>query len=598
MLRTPFFSLLHFVAVLLVATTALAQTADLIGPYQRYEDAKSRHDFAAAAGYAGQLAATAEQQFGTESQEHVDALERLGDVLALGGQLQQAERILSLALAGREKLLGIDHPDLVPLLQSIAEIHRRQKNYAAAEADLRRVLEIERGVFGPSHNNVVATLHRLRRLFEEAGNTDAIKVVDTEIIAATTSTRDFELPSAEDERRYGSDDGFATVRVFYGTNRARTGEDKAAQFYGVDRAELELGYVDVSIPETHQYGALESESRFSIYTYVLGDEAKKKKYVLLLDVKPLGSDDFYAQLSDYVHSSPSNDLFVFVHGYNVTFEDAARRAAQLAYDLDFDGTPMMYSWPSQASTAAYTVDEAVVRPSGRKLAVMLDDIVQRSGAERIHLVAHSMGNRAVVEALQTYVSIHGTEASRGTFDQIVLTAPDVDRDYFVDVMTTIGSVARRTTLYASENDVALKSSQILHGAPRAGLAGESIVILPGVDTIDMSAVDADMLGHSYFAANEGPIYDMFRLFWRNDPPSERCGMTQQQKENQGFWLFDVDYCGGGDLLTAAVLFKRLGREARPRIEHYIAKLNAPEQESEKQEWSHILDRLNTLFGSD
>jgi esterase/lipase superfamily enzyme len=320
--------------------------------------------------------------------------------------------------------------------------------------------------------------------------------------------------------------------------------------------------------------------------------------VLLQSVHPLDGEDFYSQLSSYIEDSPSNDVFVFIHGYNVTFEDAARRAGQLAYDLDFDGTPMMYSWPSQASTAAYTVDEAVVRPSGRKLATMLDQIVEETGAERIHLIAHSMGNRALVEALQTYVTMHGQEASRNTFDQVVLTAPDVDRDYFIDVMSTIGGIARRTTLYASQNDVALKSSRILHGAPRAGLAGDSIVILPGLDTIDMSAVEADILGHSYFAANEGPIYDMFRLFWRNDPPDERCGMSEQVATHQAFWMFNVDYCGGGDLLAAAVLLKRLGPDARPRVEQHIETLSEPDQEQERQEWSQILDRLNTLLASD
>ena len=29
--------------------------------------------------------------------------------------------------------------------------------------------------------------------------------------------------------------------------------------------------------------------------------------------------------------------FVFLHGYNVTFEAAAYRTAQIAYDLRFDG---------------------------------------------------------------------------------------------------------------------------------------------------------------------------------------------------------------------------------------------------------------------
>ena len=598
MTRISSLHIICFAALLLLSSVAPGQSADLIGPYQLFEDARSRNDFEAAAGFAKQAADLTEQQYGGGSPEHIDALERLGNTLVMAGRLREGEEQLLLALAGKEQKIGSDHPDLVPLLEALAEIQQQLQDFSAAESSLRRILEIERGVYGDKHQYVVATLEELRDVLNQAGETDAADVIEREIEAATTTTRDFDLLAGEGEQRYATNDGYATVRVFYGTNRARTGEQKAAQFYGTDRGELDLGYLDVSIPETHQYGALESESRFSIYTYVLGEEAKKRKFVLLQNVTPLDSDDFYSQLHGYVDNAPSNDVFVFVHGYNVTFEDAARRAAQLAYDLDFDGTPMMYSWPSQASTAAYTVDEAVVRPSGRKLATMLDNVVQQSGADRIHLIAHSMGNRALVEALQTYVTVHGQEKSQGAFDQVVLTAPDVDRDYFIDVMSTIGNVARRTTLYASENDVALKSSRILHGAPRAGLAGEAIVVLPGIDTIDMSAVEADLLGHSYFAADEGPIYDMFRLFWRNDPPSARCGMSAQDAPDQGFWLFDVDNCRGGELLTAAVLFKRLGPLARPRIEDHINGLVTAEQETEKLQWSQILDRLNSLFGSD
>ena len=65
--------------------------------------------------------------------------------------------------------------------------------------------------------------------------------------------------------------------------------------------------------------------------------------------------------------------------------------------------------------------------------------------------------------------------------------------------------ADRVTLYASDSDYALRSSQFFHGAPRAGSAGAVIIRVAGLDTIDMSAVPADMLGHSYFAANSGAI---------------------------------------------------------------------------------------------
>jgi esterase/lipase superfamily enzyme len=587
-----------FGALCLTSGMTWAQTDDLIGPYQRYEDARSRNDLSAAAGFARQALSATEAQFGTESAEYVDALERLGDVLALSGQLDEAVQSLSMALATKENLLGRDHPDLVGLLESLFEIYLQQQNYQAAESSIRRVLNIEQSIYGNRHEYTVVTLRRLHKLLEDSGQPDAAAEIEAEIQMVTQASRDFDLLSDDESRRYDSDDGYATVRVFYGTNRARTGEEKAPRFYGTDRGELELGYVDVSIPETHKYGELETESRFSIFTYSLGEEAKKRKYVLLLAVKPLAEDDYYSQLAAYIDSSPTNDVFVFVHGYNSSFEDAARRAAQLAYDLDFDGTPMFYSWPSQASTAAYTVDEAVVRPSGRMLARMLDNIVEQTDAARIHLIAHSMGNRALIEALQTYVVMRGREDTRDTFDQLVFTAPDVDRDYFMEVMNTIGDVARRTTLYASENDVALKSSKVLHGAPRAGLAGETIVTIPGMDTIDMSGVEADILGHSYFAVNEGAIYDLFRLFWRGEPPSDRCGMSRQPVAEQGFWLFDVDFCRGTELLEAGLLFKKFGVAARSLIEKHIGKLTAPEQEIEKEEWSRIMERLNTLIGPD
>jgi esterase/lipase superfamily enzyme len=57
-----------------------------------------------------------------------------------------------------------------------------------------------------------------------------------------------------------------------------------------------------------------------------------------------------------VNKSGKKSAFIFVHGYNVTFEDAARRTAQMSYDLSFDGAPVFYSWPSQGSLGDYLKD--------------------------------------------------------------------------------------------------------------------------------------------------------------------------------------------------------------------------------------------------
>ena len=71
--------------------------------------------------------------------------------------------------------------------------------------------------------------------------------------------------------------------------------------------------------------------------------------------------------------------------------------------------------------------------------------------------------------------------------------------------------ARRITLYASSNDEAIKLSKKVHAYPRAGESGPDIVVVPGLDTIDVSNVDTSLLGHSYFAEKRTVISDLFYL---------------------------------------------------------------------------------------
>jgi len=72
---------------------------------------------------------------------------------------------------------------------------------------------------------------------------------------------------------------------------------------------------------------------------------------------------------------------------------------------------MLYSWPSQGSATAYSVDEASVQVSGRRMADFLETVVAQSGAQHIHLIAHSMGNRALIEAMQTFLAKRARRAA-------------------------------------------------------------------------------------------------------------------------------------------------------------------------------------------
>jgi len=578
--------------------------------YQKFEQAREANDFAAAEAYGRSALVASESNPNTDPHELIDLLRSLGEVSSKAGDDPQALQFYQRALALQQSALGPDHPDLVPILTALADLESSDKHYANAAVLLQRILTIERAAYGERHPNVLATLNKLRDTYRAAGDSDAIARTDLQIAQFNATSRALINPGVTRElprgaapgaapgrdRRYAMAQGFATVRVFYGTDRKVTGSTKPAQFYGAERGELQYGYLDVTIPQVHQEAELETPSQWDISTYFVSTAGLRTRYVLLDQVTPLARDGFLTALRKQIRQAPSKDVFIFVHGFNSTFEDAARRCAQLAYDLDFDGTPMMYSWASAGSATAYIKDEATVTGSGRKMAQMLDDVVAQSGAERIHLIAHSMGNRALIEALQAYLANREASRRQHIFDQIVFTAPDVDRDYFVDAIKSLSGAATRVTLYASNTDLALQSSQLLHDAPRAGLAGPHIISMAGIDTIDMSEVPADSLGHNYFAANSGAIYDLFRLLWRGDPPPQRCGMSSHAPGSLlSVWLFNVDICKGDDLLEAGVLLKRLGDKAKAQVQANISALSDP---SQKAQWSLILQRLDALLPPD
>lgn len=577
--------------VLVAPHAGFAQSAELVQAYQNFETAKAAGKVQEALKYGdAALQLTAD---GGDRQSLIELLRNVGEFAAEWGEDPSARRYFEQALQYQELLLGAHHPDLVAVLTDLADLNLRAKRYPDAEALQRRILNIERMAYGDRHENVRATLGKLRDIYRATDDGPALARIEADMQQAAVTSRGLPAPGtiAGRNRRYQQAQGFADVRVFYGTNRAPSGDVKPAAYYGKARGDLQYGYLDVTIPAIHKEAQLETQPRWA--EYILDATQSRSRYVLLDQVKPLAKDDFIRALRRQIKTSPSRDVFIFVHGFNNTFEDAARRAAQLAYDLDFDGTPLLYSWPSQGSATAYAVDEAAVGISGRKMAEFLANVVALSGAERIHILAHSMGNRALIEALQTYLAQRAPEDRRHLFGQIVFTAPDVDRDYFMDVIEPLRGAADRVTLYASDNDYALRSSQLLHGAPRAGTAGQVIVSLAGLDSIDMSAVPADMLGHAYFAANAGAIFDIFRLLWRGDPPPQRCGMSGRKTAGPlAVWVFNADACKGDDLLEAGVMLKRFGGLARDRVVANIAALSDP---SQKQEWSRVLKRLDSLL---
>lgn len=217
----------------------------------------------------------------------------------------------------------------------------------------------------------------------------------------------------------------------------------------------------------------------------------------------------------------------------MSFEDAAIRAAQLGCDLAVPGATAFFSWPSRGNVGAYPADEASIEASERAITDFLVDFAAKSGAAKIHVIAQSMGNRGLLRALQRIAANAGTRG-KVKFGQIFLAAPDVDRDLFLDLARLYPEHSERTTLYASDGDLAVHLSSKLHDAPRAGYF-KPYTVAAGVDTIAVSDFDIDLLGHSYFAQAEALLHDIYDLMRLDAAPSTRQRIISAVDGATSFW---------------------------------------------------------------
>lgn len=323
---------------------------------------------------------------------------------------------------------------------------------------------------------------------------------------------------------------FTVVRVFYATDRKAGMDHNSVQYLGVrsDNGTLAYGFCEVSIPETHSIANME---RPSIWKFEFRPDPEK--HMVLQKVEPESKDVFFKEVSGTVKSSPTKDAFVFIHGYNVSFENAAIRTAQLAYDFGFKGAPILYSWPSRGSLLGYLDDEESVKQTVGNLKQFLQEVADKSGATVVHLIAHSMGNRALLPAVsQLAADTHFKKFNE--FHTIVLAAPDVDRDVFMKLVEQIRKPENKIALYVSERDQALAASHMLfHKEQRAGAGGGNSIVMPGVDTIDVSKISVDALGHSYYGDSRSVVSDLLEFLKGALPP--RMGLTRISVGSLGYW---------------------------------------------------------------
>ncbi|WP_374546171.1 alpha/beta hydrolase [Rhodoblastus sp.] len=223
----------------------------------------------------------------------------------------------------------------------------------------------------------------------------------------------------------------------------------------------------------------------------------------------------------------SKILFV-IHGFNIPFDGLAWRALQLASDLDYNGAIVGWSWPSEGSAFGYAYDEDSNLWSEPHLLDLVSQIAQDAPDLQLDFVAHSMGNRMLLQMLRELALAH----SGIRIGAAVFAAPDVAQDVFREQMRIAKKIGGIRTLYASEYDRAILISESYHKAPRAGSGGDNILVTGGVES-----VDTRLGGHSYVFDEPKAIQDFSAIVNRETAAPQR-GLPERAKAGVAYWVIE------------------------------------------------------------
>jgi esterase/lipase superfamily enzyme len=324
-----------------------------------------------------------------------------------------------------------------------------------------------------------------------------------------------------------------TIAVHFATNRNRIALDaeenpRQPEYFGDARGELRFGVCRVEFKNI--WGLSKITQKLPFYL-----PPQSRNVVAMV---PLTEDAFWERTAGDLEGT--DRLVGYIHGYNIGFRKACQRAAVFQNGTGLAQRMAMFSWPSKGRAFSYTHDEADVNWSTRQIEGFVKALIREAGAGRVDLVAHSLGTRGLVEALYDLGCVDSWQQAP-PIRHLVLLAPDIDAATFRQKVERIHRVARHITVYASDSDRPLQLSHELHGYPRLGQAGPHLTVLPGIETVDVSAAAAyELTGHQYHLYHPAVTADILRLLTTGESAAQRPGLEKRSRDGMTYWAIRVE----------------------------------------------------------
>jgi esterase/lipase superfamily enzyme len=334
--------------------------------------------------------------------------------------------------------------------------------------------------------------------------------------------------------------------LYFATNRRHEGADRwhpdryGSSFSSDGMENLRFGWLQLEIADKEIARCLAADTGFGLGSgselqVALTKAASKAKIDAYEEkIDPALSEDLQAKaklgskamFNDLQRDMLKRcDVLIFVHGYNVTWEEAVGSALALQVMLNRDNigdpaqktTVVLFTWPSDGLAlpfVSYKSDRTEARGSGYafargmlKLRDHMASLADRAGGracgQDLHVLCHSMGNYVLQNALERIREFTPGTALPRLFEHVFLCAADVDAGVLEPgaPMGDLHELSRCVTVYHNTGDVALHISDFTKGNPdRLGSYGATrAAMLPDkVQQVDCSKAVGGLIEHSYY----------------------------------------------------------------------------------------------------
>lgn len=284
--------------------------------------------------------------------------------------------------------------------------------------------------------------------------------------------------------------GWVSVPVFFVTDRTyKCSCYKDKQIEINSKKQLEFGIVNTCAPKTQYLKKKSLQTKLLQLGWKSFDSKRRpskrelEKTTFPIPNKRFQSElEFWKDLRRYQNRCIRGDkskeaIVLFVHGCCQPFGYHNEHAA-------FLGTWMRkpivsYDWTSPSvkffgkKIATYRKNEVLVQRNQDRFNRFLDHLEEEFPASKITVIAHSMGNRLVENAMLR----RSYKQKAGKFNEVAFACADTDGFAFIGHLDKIVNQAKVIRLYMSKKDKLLRISQHLHGRePRLGSANERLTV--------------------------------------------------------------------------------------------------------------------------